>query len=133
METGTSVQKRAEQDVGQREPTRRGPSYRPAVDILETEEELRVLSDMPGLHPEDIDIDFDKGMLTIHGKVEPRQPAGTSYLLREYGVGDFHRVFQVSEAVDPERITAEYSDGVLVLHLPKIERAKARKIEVRTS
>lgn len=55
-----------------------------------------------------------------------------SYLLREYGVSDFHRVFEVSENIDVERITAEHADGVLVLHLPKAERAKTRKIDVRS-
>ena len=53
------------------------------------------------------------------------------YLLREYGVGDFYRAFQVSEVIDPSRIQAEYSGGVLTLHLPKSEAAKPRKIAVQ--
>ena len=131
MTAETTVEKRAERDVARQEPTRRGPYYRPVVDILESAEELRVMADMPGVKAEDIDVNFEDGVLTIQGKVELRQPAGTTYLLQEYGAGDFYRAFQVSETVDANRISAEYDDGVLILHLPKVERAKARKIEVR--
>ena len=133
MTNGTAVEKQAGREVARQEPTRGASYYRPVVDILETSDELRVVADIPGAKAEDIDVEFENGVLTIHAKVEPRQPEGTQYLLREYGVGDFHRAFQVSEQVDAARISAEYSEGVLVLHLPKAEEAKARKIEVRTS
>jgi len=133
MTNGTAVEKQAGGEVARQEPTRGAPYYRPVVDILETSDELRVVADIPGAKAEDIDVEFENGVLTIHAKVKPRQPEGTDYLLREYGVGDFHRAFQVSEQVDAARISAEYSEGVLVLHLPKAEEAKARKIEVRTS
>lgn len=131
MAAETTVEKRAEREVARQEPTRRGVYYRPVVDIMETAEELRVMADMPGVKADAIDINFEDGVLTIQGKVERRQPDGTTYLLQEYGTGDFYRAFQVSETVDADRISAEYDDGVLVLHLPKVERAKARKIEVR--
>jgi HSP20 family molecular chaperone IbpA len=52
-------------------------------------------------------------------------------LLHEYGVGDFYRTFRVSQQVDASRITAEYENGVLTLHLPKAEAARPRKIEVQ--
>jgi HSP20 family protein len=133
MTTATAIERRVESEVSHKEPTRGVPRFRPVVDILELDDELQVIADMPGTRPEDIDIKFDNGVLTIYGKVEPRQPEDTDYLICEYGIGDFYRAFEVSEAVDPERINAEYQDGVLVLHLPKVERAKARKIEVRAS
>ena len=113
------------------ERTRSGRTYRPNVDILEKQEELTILADIPGARGEDIDINFENGTLTIHGKVRQRQPENTNYLLREYGVGDFHRSFQVSEVIDAERITAEYGDGVLTLHLPKVQAARPRKISVQ--
>ncbi|MGD8868092.1 MAG: Hsp20/alpha crystallin family protein [Gemmatimonadales bacterium] len=132
METGTAVEKRAEGDVTQREPTRGGVRYRPAVDIVELPEELRVMADVPGASKEGIDINFEKGVLTIHAKVEPRHSGKTDYLLREYGVGDYYRVFTVSENVDASKINAEYADGILTLHLPKSEAAQPRKIQVRS-
>lgn len=132
MENGTQMEKQTGREVARQEPTRGALQYRPVVDILETGEELRVLADVPGAKPEYIDINFEKGVLTIHAKVADRQPEGTNYLLREYGIGDFHRVFEVSENIDVDRITAEHADGVLVLHLPKAEKAKTRKIEVRS-
>jgi HSP20 family protein len=116
---------------GQRlEQTRSGFYYRPNVDILERTDDLVVLADMPGSSPESIDIHFEDGELTIHAKVEPREPQA-NYLLREYGVGDFYRAFRVSENVDASKIAAEYTDGVLRLTLPKAEAAKPRKINVK--
>lgn len=125
------MEKRERSAVAQHEPMRRVPHYRPVVDILETSEELRLIADMPGVKVDDIDVSFENGVLTIHGRVDARQPQDTRYLLREYGVGDFHRVFELSESIAADKISAEYKDGVLTLHLPKAEKAKARKIEVR--
>ena len=96
-------------------------------------DELRVIADMPGAKAEDIDIHFEKGTLTLHARIEPRQREDTNYLAREYAVGDYYRAFEVSERIDAGRISAEYSDGVLSLRLPKTEKARARKIEVRAN
>lgn len=113
------------------EHTRSGQFFRPSVDILERPDELIVLADVPGVTARDVDIHFEEGVLTIHGRVEPRQKADTRFLLQEYGVGDFYRTFQVSEQIDPSRITAELAQGVLTLHLPKSEAARPRKIAVQ--
>jgi HSP20 family protein len=120
------------QDGQEAEHTRTGQVYRPNVDILELPHELLVHADVPGLCGEDIDINFEDGMLTIHGRVKARQSDDTDYLLCEYGVGDFYRTFRVSEEIDSLKITAECRDGVLTLHLPKSEAAKPRKIQVQT-
>lgn len=112
------------------EQTRSGYYYRPNVDILEKADELTVVADVPGTTPDGIDVDFDGGELTIHARVPPRNQ-DVEFLLREYGVGDYYRTFRVSEAIDASRITAEYADGVLTLHLPKAEAVKPRKIPVR--
>lgn len=104
--------------------------YSPAVDILEKPDELLVLADIPGAKAEDIDIQFEDGVLTLHAKVAPRQMEGVEFIQQEYGVGDFLRSFQVSEAIDVAKITAEYSNGVLTLHLPKSAGLRPRKIAV---
>ena len=131
MASETMVEKQSE-SLPQTERTRGGRVYRPNVDILEKQEELLVVADMPGVKGGEIDIRFEDGELTIHGPAESRQGAGTRYLLQEYGVGDFYRTFRVSERIDASKISADYKDGVLVLHLPKVEAAKPRKITVKT-
>ncbi len=113
------------------EHTRGGISYCPTVDIVEKPDELLVFADMPGADASNIDVRFENGLLTIHGKVAPRQTSETCFLLEEYGVGDFYRTFQVSETIDASRISAEYVDGVLTLHLPKVASAKPQKVTVQ--
>ena len=66
-------------------------------------------------------------------KATPRQKEDTAYLLREYGVGEFFRLFQVGEAIDNGNINAHLKNGVLTIRLPKTEAVKARKIAVKTT
>ena len=128
MATETSVKNEPETV----ERTRGGQVYRPNVDIQETPNELTLLADMPGVNNESIDIDFEEGLLTIQGKVGNRYENENRFLLREYGVGDFYRTFRVSERIDVAGIHAECKDGVLTVHLPKVEAAKPRKIAVQS-
>jgi HSP20 family molecular chaperone IbpA len=107
-------------------------TYVPRFDIWEGEEELLLYGDLPGVTPSDLDIRFENRELTIHGKVGPRHE-GVEFLCGEYGIGDFHRTFTIGEAIDTEKISAEMHNGVLKLHLPKSEKAKPRRIEVKTS
>jgi HSP20 family molecular chaperone IbpA len=107
-------------------------TYVPAVDIFETADEVLLLADLPGADAARIDVQFDRGRLTLRAPIEPRH-SGNHWLLREYGVGDYERSFEVGEQIAPEGIRAEYAGGVLTLHLPKTERARTRKIEVRAN
>lgn len=132
MTTEATIDKPTAAPVSRAEQTRSGPFYTPAVDICETPEELIVRTDLPGSSPENIEVTFENGTLTLLAKVNARQPEETQFLLREYGVRDYRRAFQVSEIVDAERISAEYTDGVLTLHLPKYEDAKPKRIPIST-
>lgn len=118
------------EETSRSERTRGGRYYQPNVDILENESELLLLADMPGAKADAIDVRFEDGELTIHAPVPERQSAEAKYLLAEYGVGEFYRTFRVSEQIDAAKIHAEFSDGVLRLHLPKVEAAKPRRIAV---
>lgn len=109
---------------------RSGWVFSPAVDIVEKEDEILLIADIPGAKPEDVDVHFEDGMLILHAKVAPRQPEVTEFLQLEYGVGDFLRSFQVTEAIEASKITAEYANGVLTLHLPKAAGLRPRKIPV---
>jgi len=126
----TAVEKRPASELEAAERKHDRPWFHPSVNIHETEEELVLTANMPGVESDQIDVQFENGVLTIHGRVPERQRDGTRYLLREYSVGDYHRSFEVSETIDAQRISARYLNGVLTLHLPKVERAKPRRITV---
>jgi HSP20 family molecular chaperone IbpA len=119
-------------DVGAPESTRGGETYSPRVDILETQDELTLYADMPGVDVNGLDIRFEKGELTIHGQVAPRHE-GVDSFHSEYGIGDFSRAFRVGPEIDSEKIAAELKDGVLTVHLPKSEAVKPKRIRVKTS
>ena len=112
------------------EATRAGIYYTPRVDIFETADEVVLLCDMPGVKPEDLDVRFEKGELNLYGKVQ-KQQAPAHYLEEEYGVGEFYRAFSIATQIDAEKISAEYHDGVLTVHLPKQERVKPKRIAVK--
>ena len=120
------------ENSGECEQTRCGRCYRPNVDILEKDDALVVLADVPGAIAEKIDVDFADGVLTVHAPVDGARAEGRQYLAQEFGIGDYCRTFRVSEQIDPSRITAECADGVLTLQLPKAEAVKPRKITVET-
>lgn len=114
------------------EQTRPGPVYSPAVDIFETDTAITVLADMPGVKPDQLEIDLRDSVLTLKGRVSPLMAANEVDVLREYEAGTFFRQFTLSETIDQAKIDAHLSDGVLRLELPKVERAKPRQIMVRT-
>jgi len=133
MATDTTMQK-CETTACTPERVHGGRTYIPAVDIVEMPEELLLLADMPGVKAADLSVNYERGLLTLHGRVTPRQDASTTdFLLGEYGVGDFMRSFQIGEGVDSARIQAELKDGVLTLHLPKKQEVLPRKIAVKTA
>jgi HSP20 family molecular chaperone IbpA len=133
MDHETNNIKNPAEQTATAERTRCGCCYRPNVDILEQGDELVVLADMPGAKTDAIDLNFEDGTLEIHAAVPPRRGDGEQPLLQEYGIGDYYRSFQISEAIDAGKITAEYADGVLKLHLPKTEAVKPRKIAVASA
>ena len=113
------------------EHTRPGPVFIPAVDIFESENEITLLADMPGVSTDHISIDLRDGQLTILGEVEPHSSESERLLLKEYETGRFHRVFNLSDTIDQSKISATMKDGVLRLVLPKAEKAKPKSIPVK--
>ena len=110
------------------DPNRR--RYQPDIDLYETPDGWTLVADMPGVKAADFKVDLDNGTLTLRGEVASRQPAGTRYIFREYGVGDYQAAISLGDAVDAERISADVADGVLTLHLPTSVVANARTSEV---
>lgn len=113
------------------EQTRPGPTFTPAVDIFETDREITLLADIPGVKAEDLNIDLRENVLTLAGEVEPPEGPGEVDVLREYDTGKYFREFTLSELIDQSKIEAELKDGVLRLKLPKVEAASPRKITVK--
>ena len=113
------------------ERTREGACYVPRSDIYETDDDIVVLVDMPGVDENSIDITLEKNILTINGYIEPEDREDYSLMFAEYGVGDYQRSFRLSDEIDRENIAASMKDGVLRLRLPKAGPAKARKISVK--
>jgi HSP20 family protein len=107
-----------------------GVVARPRIDILETEQEILILADLPGVRPTDVDVRFENGELTIHGRRTPSF-TGKKRALWEYEPANFHRSFRLTEDVAADRIEAELKNGVLRVRLPKAEAAKPRRIAVR--
>jgi len=129
-EATTAAVKKEAGEIAPVESTRGGIYYTPRVDIYETADELVLQCDVPGVRPEDINLRFEKGELSLYGKVQSRQQPA-EYQQDEYGIGDFYRAFSVGTEVNAEKIAAEYAMGVLTIHLPKAERARPRRIAVK--
>ncbi len=114
----------------QPQPTRGGVQFAPRVDIFETEKELTLYAELPGVRPEDVELRYEKGELMLHGRVRPRT-MGKNLLVQEYEVGDFYRAFSIHESIDASRIEAECKNGLLTVHLPKVEAVRPRQISVK--
>ncbi|PPB81491.1 HSP20 family molecular chaperone IbpA [Albidovulum inexpectatum] len=107
--------------------------YRPLTDIVETEDGVTLMVEMPGVAPDDVDVTLEKRVLTIRGRVHPVRSDKLRLAYAEYGEGDFERSFTLSEDFDPERIEAKLSNGVLTLTLPRAAETTPRKISVKAA
>jgi HSP20 family protein len=107
--------------------------YTPLVDLLEKDDSFVFKADLPGVRPEDVDIRYENGVMTLSAQVQPRQSPGTNYIWREYGVGPFYRQFILSVPIDPNGINAELKNGELTLSVPKAESAKTHKIPIKST
>ena len=106
-------------------------AFIPQVDIIEKQDCIRILADMPGVTRENVDATLEEGVLTITGKVSPSDEEDMSLQTAEYESGDFYRCFAVGEGLDTEGIEATMQDGVLNLCIPKSEQYKPKQIEIK--
>lgn len=125
----TTVPQKDRAEQARPEATRGGVHFVPHVDIYETENELLLFADVPGVRPEDVDLHYENGELVLHARVRPRSHQGNA-LLREYDEGDFYRAFSIHESIDASKIEANCKSGVLTVRLPKVEAIKPRQIKV---
>ena len=111
--------------------TPQGPRFMP-VDLYRDGERYVLSADMPGLDADSVDIDVDGQLLTIRARRTAEDREGVSWIARERPFGSYLRQFNLGEGVDAENIEAHYDNGVLSVLLPVSERAKPRKIEVKS-
>jgi len=104
--------------------------YVPLVDIVEKDDQLTLVADLPGVDETGIDIAIEKNVLTIRGQVSHAVPAGFQLRYEEYGVGDYERSFMLPNNIDREGIQASMKDGVLRVTLPKLKPATTRRVPV---
>ena len=114
------------------EQTAPGLVFTPAVDIFETEKEITLLADMPGVKPDHLTIDLRDNTLTLSADIEPMDDGDVEKILVEYETGRYYRQFTLGEMINQENIDAKLNDGVLRLTLPKVEKATPKKITVAT-
>jgi HSP20 family protein len=113
----------------EREQTRAPEKFlRPAVSIVEDDSGLHLTADLPGATKQTLDIHVEKGILTINAPVSRELPGRPIY--GEFVWAPYYRQFQIPDVIDQAKVKAEFSNGVLSLHLPKAEAAKPRRIEV---
>jgi len=106
----------------------------PSIDVSETDKQIEIAVELPGLERKDVEISIDNDMLTIRGekKVEETQEdKSKNYHVIERAYGVFYRAIQLPPGVDPSKVQATMSKGVLKITIPKPERSQAKKIEVK--
>ena len=113
------------------EQTKPGPVFTPNVDIFETDKEIIMLADIPGVKAPDLTIDLRDDTLTLTGEVKTLNRPEEEDILIEYQVGRYYRQFTLAEVIDQSKIDAALNDGVLRLTLPKLEKAMPRQITIK--
>jgi HSP20 family protein len=109
-------------------------NWEPAVDISETDGQVQVRAELPGLEAKDIDVDVSGDILTLRGeKKMEEEKKEERYYCRERYRGSFQRSFQLPSGVESDKVNAEFKNGVLTINLPKSEKSKQKKIEIKTA
>jgi HSP20 family protein len=109
-------------------------AWSPSVDVEETEREVTVRAEVPGVDPKDIDVRVLDDQLTVAGeKKETTEKREGNVYRRESHYGSFRRTVRLPAGVDPEKVSADYSNGVLTVHLQKSPTAQPKRIAVKTA
>ena len=109
--------------------------WAPAIDVREDGKEIVLEVELPGIKPSDVEVTAENGVLTIRGEKQSTMTENKEgrYHVTERSYGAFTRSFQLPNGVDERRIEAEFSDGLLLVHVPKATLAQPRRIEIRNS
>jgi HSP20 family protein len=108
-------------------------NWSPAVDVRETNKELRLDIELPGINPEDVELTAENGIMTIRGEKKSERKEGdeqSRYHVVERSYGSFMRSFQLPQGLDESKIEADYNNGILSVHIPKAALPQPRKIQI---
>ncbi|HEX2723200.1 MAG TPA: Hsp20/alpha crystallin family protein [Gemmatimonadaceae bacterium] len=111
-------------------------AWSPAVDVRETDQELRIDAELPGIHPEEVEITTENGILTIRGEKQMQRKEDDKdgrYHVVERSYGSFVRSFQLPQGLDESKIEANYENGMLSVHIPKTALPQPRRIQIGIS
>lgn len=111
---------------------RDGGSFTPAVDIKETDSEVRLELELAGLKPSEVEIMAENGVLTVRGEKRSERKEGdeSRYQVVERSYGTFMRTFQLPQGVDEDQIKADFEHGLLTIHIPKAALPQAKRIQI---
>ncbi|MBI2623717.1 MAG: Hsp20/alpha crystallin family protein [Candidatus Liptonbacteria bacterium] len=110
----------------------RAPAF-PKVDIAETEDEVKITANIPGVAPEKVEIEVNEDIISLSGTVEKEQEEKEGKVYRyEREYGEFHRMFTLPARVQSDKVAAKAKNGVLTITLPKAEAEKKKKVKVET-
>jgi HSP20 family protein len=114
-------------------PMAEAEEWMPSVDISETDGQITVKAELPGLEAKDIDLAVTGDVLTLKGeKKKEEETKEQDYYCREIFSGSFHRSFRLPSEVDSEKVDASFKNGVLTINMPKAESGSKKKIEIKT-
>jgi HSP20 family molecular chaperone IbpA len=119
--------------VSKSDESRREAAVLPPVDVIEDATGITLYADLPGVGKEQLNLRVEADTLTIEGEVVLAAPDGLQASHAEVQVPRYRRVFSLSKELDPEKIAAELTNGVLKLRIPKAEHAQPRKVQIRVS
>jgi HSP20 family protein len=130
MVQGLKVQEKKEV-VSKEEKTVPARYYMPSTDITESDDALTVVMEMPGVERNQVQVHVENDVLRVEGQIDFGKYEGMEPLYTEYNVGHFARAFTLSGTIDQQQISAQLTDGVLILTLKKMQEAKPRRIEIK--
>ena len=108
----------------------RTQGWNPAVNVAETKDEFTVTAELPGMKLENVSVDFTDGMLTIHGEKVDEQTTkedDRTIYMWERRFGSFQRTLPFPGGIDDKKVAADFKDGVLTVHMPKVEEVKPKR------
>ena len=111
-----------------------GGAWNPSVDVFEDKDAVKIIAELPGVKPADVKLSIENNVLTLRGEKKQVAEETTERVHRyERSYGMFERSFALPNTVDVERVEAKFDNGLLTIHLAKVERARPREIEVKVS